>query len=235
MALWQVRLGLVGLVGLCAAVATTSGATPAPEAEPAPVVNDKQFHDKLLEIAKTYPEYGRVDDEMRWAPWLCRAPLPGRARFSRSSDEATHGKKLYSLFAKYRVSYLGQIGAEDTDATKKQDADQVIVKESWIPQEIKDPKDVLERPGRRGVRGDHFDPHVIKDGKTYKASKKGDLYIMMKLDPKTPDTDNGWVYGTVTPDGKTVTSAGKVASCTKCHETKPERLFGLGQVEKKGK
>jgi hypothetical protein len=51
---------------------------------------------------------------------------------------------------------------------------------------------------------------------------------MFKLDPKTPGTDEGWVYGTVTADGKTVTSAGRVASRMKCHQEAPhDRLFGL--------
>ena len=56
---------------------------------------------------------------------------------------------------------------------------------------------------------------------------------MMKLDPKTPGADDGWVYGTVSADGKTVTSAGRVASCMKCHETRPTRLFGLKQPDTK--
>ena len=40
-------------------------------------------------------------------------------------------------------------------------------------------------------------------------------------------SDAGWVYGTVTPDGR-VTSAGRVASCMGCHVDAPhERMFGL--------
>src|SRR5436190_351218 len=67
-----------------------------------------------------------------------------------------------------------------------------------------------------------------KGDKLFKATKQADLFIMFKLDPKTPGTDNGWVYGTVTPDGKTVTSAGRVESCMKCHQdAKADRLFGL--------
>jgi hypothetical protein len=51
---------------------------------------------------------------------------------------------------------------------------------------------------------------------------------MFKVDPKTKDTDNGWVYGTVTADGKKVTSSGKVESCMKCHQDAPhDRVFGL--------
>jgi hypothetical protein len=53
------------------------------------------------------------------------------------------------------------------------------------------------------------------------------LFIMMKLDPATPDTDHGWVYGTVAADRVTVTSAGRVASCMGCHESAGfDRLFG---------
>ena len=47
------------------------------------------------------------------------------------------------------------------------------------------------------------------------------------LDPKTPGTDDGWVYGTVSADGKTVTSAGRVDSCMRCHETRKDRVFGI--------
>lgn len=51
---------------------------------------------------------------------------------------------------------------------------------------------------------------------------------MMKLDPATPNTDDGWVYATLTPDGKAVTASGRIASCTECHTKAPhERLFGM--------
>ena len=50
---------------------------------------------------------------------------------------------------------------------------------------------------------------------------------MAKLAPETPGTDEGWIYGTVAPDG-TVTSAGLVESCMECHDSAPhERLFGV--------
>src|SRR5689334_17368640 len=41
-------------------------------------------------IAAAYPAWGRIDDELRWAPFLCRIPLPGLPRMSASSDSATH-------------------------------------------------------------------------------------------------------------------------------------------------
>src|SRR5438067_72847 len=69
----------------------------------------KPFADKLLEVAKTYERYGRVDDEYRWAPFLCREPRPGRAAFSASKDDGTHGRKLYSLFAKDHKAYAALV------------------------------------------------------------------------------------------------------------------------------
>src|SRR6185369_1352871 len=175
--------------------------------------------------------------EMRWAPYLCRAPMPGFARFSASKDDRTHGEKLYSLFVKDRAAYLG------LDPKKPVPVGQVIVKQSWIPEEVPARKSV-PFPGRGDVivtkdpqpgkdkfhhfDADHFYPYAGKGNKTYKASKQGDLFVMFKLDPRTPGTDNGWVYGTVTPDGKKVTSAGRVESCMKCHqEAKVDRLFGI--------
>ncbi len=210
-----------------------------PAAEPA-------FHKELKQIAADYLPWGRVDDEMRWAPYLCRAPRSAVALESASKDEATHGRKLYSLFAKELTDY------HEVSKTKSAKVGQVIVKQSWVPEEITgetadlvkkhaayptadistvarevrrvDPKNPLQRVE------DHFFPYVVKNGKVYKASKQADLFIMMKLDPKTPDTDDGWVYGTVTPDGKKVTSAGRVASCMKCHvDAKTDRLFGLAK------
>ena len=51
---------------------------------------------------------------------------------------------------------------------------------------------------------------------------------MYKTDPKTPGTDEGWVYGTVTADGKKVTAAGRVQSCINCHQdARNDRLFGI--------
>jgi hypothetical protein len=205
-------------------------AAPAPE-----VTNQERFHERLLEIARTYKDFGRLDDEFRWAPELCRMTRPGVARFSASKQEDTHGKKLYSLFVKERREYL----AMETDKTNS--IGQVVVKESWVPEEVTDPKEERKmlvtkvKPLEKGreqfdlsALGDHFLPYATKDGKTYRAAKQSDLFIMFKMDPKTPETDDGWVYGTVTADGKKVTSAGKVATCMKCHQDAGhDKLFGL--------
>jgi hypothetical protein len=54
---------------------------------------------------------------------------------------------------------------------------------------------------------------------------RGPLFVMIKTGE--PDSDAGWIYATITPDGKTVTASGKIASCMECHQAKRDRLFGL--------
>ena len=203
-------------------------------------VGEERLYDDMLKVAAEYKEWGRVDDEVRWAPWLCRNPNPGRAAFSKSSDDQTHGSKLYSLFAMHRDAYVDQ--AE----SKRVQIGQVLVKQSWIPEEITNADDkptkgidrrkVIRTPNPASAKevdrfhldDDNFYPYAWRGDKVFKATKQADLFIMMKLDPKTPGTDAGWVYATVTPDGKKVTAAGKIESCMKCHlQAKNDRLFGL--------
>ena len=223
--------------------------TPQPAEPEKPAQSEKQidspFNKEFLKAAAEYKPWGRVDDKLSWAPSACAAPggpafyPPPQPQFSASKDEVTHGQKLYSLFAKNRNDYLG-IAKSKTAAVG-----QIIVKQSWVPEEITDvkkqpakridPQEIIRTPNSEApdlptLKGDHFYPYVRKGEKVFKASKQGDLFVMMKLDPKTPGTDEGWVYATLSPDGKKLTSAGMVESCMKCHqETKTDRLFGLGK------
>jgi hypothetical protein len=211
------------------------------ERAPAPAsTSEKPFQTELLKIAAEYKSWGRVDDQMRWAPGMCRTPRPGRAYVSDSNDEQTHGQKLYSLFARDRDEYYHSM--PDKPVT----VGQTIVKQSWIPEAATLPNDrsmyeidrdkIIRTPPRSSDaptakplrEDDHFYPYARRGDKLFKASKQADLFIMLKMDPKTPGTDAGWVYGTVTPDGKIVSSGGKLESCMKCHQkAKPDRLFGL--------
>ena len=180
------------------------------------------FAQRAQEIAAEYLAWGRVDDEWRWAPGLCRIPLPGVARPSQSNDTATHGNKLYSVFVKHRDAY--PMGPH---------TDQVVVKQSWTAERVdtpdggKSPYDP-EQYSPATDAGDHFYPYAKgDDGTTYRAANPAGLYIMFKLDRATPDTDDGWVYATILPDGR-VTAAGLVGSCQRCHEDAAhDRLFGV--------
>jgi hypothetical protein len=177
------------------------------------------FAAQAMAIASDYLAWGRVDDELRWAPFLCRQPLPGIARQSESADEGTHGGKLYSVFAKNHQAY-----------PNGPHTDQAVVKQSWRTEPVSG-QDASFNPGAwrpEGDGGDHFYPYAEKDGVLYRATEPAGLFIMFKVDPATPDTDEGWVYATVSPAGQ-LTSSGRVAACMGCHETSAthERLYGV--------
>ena len=71
-------------------------------------------------------------------------------------------------------------------------------------------------------------PFLKRQGHSYRADALDSLFIMFKVDPANDASDNGWVYGTVSADGKTVTSSGKVEQCMVCHvDAGDDRLFGL--------
>jgi hypothetical protein len=176
------------------------------------------FAQRAQAIAGEYAGWGRVDDELRWAPFLCRIPLPGVAYMSASTDTATHGRKLYSVFVKRRDAY----------PAGRQAADQVVVKESWTAEPVDTPYSPESAAHAGGnTAGNHFYPYAKQGDTVYRAAARAGLYIMFKVDPPTADTDQGWVYATLTPDGR-VTAAGRVASCMSCHEQAPhDRLFGV--------
>lgn len=207
-----------GAAGSDAPTPVGSGGAPGPvdAADAPPLV--EAFAAMAREIAVDYPAWGRVDDELRWAPWLCRIPLPGIARPSESNDAATHGRKLYSVFAKNHDAYPAG------DQTG-----QIVVKQSWTAELVTTPGEVFAPASAMFApdAGDHFYGYAQGDGGVYRAADLAGLYIMFKLDPSTPDTDDGWVYATVTADGQ-VTAAGRVSSCMNCHEVAThERLFGV--------
>jgi hypothetical protein len=215
--------GVSAMGDASADVSVDSGGGPNDAGSDAPIV--AAFAEEARAIAANYKSWGRVDDEWRWAPFLCRLPLPGVARPSQSDDPATHGQKLYSVFAKNHASYPA--GPH---------TDQAVVKESWVPEVVTE-GDASYNPGSYrpssdagdlAIDADHFYGYAKGEGGVvYRAAAPAGLFIMFKLAPTTPDTDEGWVYATVTTAGQ-VTSAGRVASCMGCHEAADhERLFGV--------
>src|SRR5688500_11569877 len=73
---------------------------------------------------------------------------------------------------------------------RSQPVGQVIVKESWSP--------AADSTSQKPATGE-----------------RGPLFLMMKTGDA--DSDEGWIYATATPDGRTITSSGKLASCMECH------------------
>ena len=175
------------------------------------VVLDERFVPLIRAAAAEYLGFERVTGDVKTAPTDCR--LPPKVVL-RSAAEKEHGKKLYLLFARQ---------AEGLEYVKKGEpaaAGQTLVKESWqsVPGWQTAETEASGRHGRLElVDGEHV-AH---------AGASAGLFVMHKLAADTPGTDQGWVYGTVDPSG-TVTSAGVVASCVRCHQDATEdRRFGL--------
>jgi len=189
---------------------------PPPELSESFVTDSPQFHAAVLKAAGDYLKYSLVDQHPNWAPSLCAAPSdPPRVAISASEAADSHGQKLYYLFAKQQTAYeYASHGANPVG--------QVVVKESWTAEPTEEAAGFAQH-----ASGWQVTPYATHQGKTFKPGEKGPLFVMLKLDPTTPETDQGWVYATLTPDGKEVQAAGRLQTCMGCHqEAKPDRLFG---------
>lgn len=192
----------------------------------------RDWHAELARVANTYAEFGRVDDEARWAPWLCRLPDPGSARLSSaappaSGDDPSHGLKLYAVWALDAESYSGHPPSvplsQSRGETDWSAYEQVLVKEAWTPVEVEAPDE--------GSRGFGEMRPASRDGRWFGPGESAGLFLMLRPADDSPGTDAGWIYGTVSPGGE-VTSAGLVASCMDCHAQAAEgRVFGLPKSE----
>jgi hypothetical protein len=162
-------------------------------------------------------------------------PNAAKPHMSKAADGG-HARKLYSLFAKDHNAYVLLNAPHPAPPA----IGQVIAKESWVPELVKDAKPDDPRGGwavkpEKGAPdvgdGDHFGRYHREGDKLYRAATLAGVYLVYKKPETTPGTDKGWVYATLTPKGE-VTSAGRVASCMGCHASaKHERLFGSRATE----
>lgn len=228
------RLPLLVLLITAAVGAQTTGRSNAQVTEP----NDRRWHQHLKDIASVYPHWGNLDDAARWAPELCGMPPLPAARHSGAKKDSPHGSKLYALYVSDPQAYGAPPGrggftlGPTTDAVmeaRKRLAPlkQIIVKEAWKPELMKwKPDSRRSAPAPKAWGASRLRP-CQRGGKWYRAQDRAGLFIMMKLDPKTKGTDQGWVYGTITAKGK-ITASGRISSCMGCHvKAKNDRLFGL--------
>lgn len=187
-----------------------------PKPRPAPVKAkdvESPFTPVLKDAVKGYEQFVRVTGEAKVAPTDCRLP-PTVARLSTAEKE--HGQKLYLLYARQAE------GREYVKPGEPAAVGQTLVKESW--QCVEGPQKGPTEAGKRY----EFGAPILRDGdKQFHAGAFHGLFVMHKLAPTTPDTDQGWIYGTIDRDG-IVTAVGKVASCMQCHQDATEdRRFGL--------
>lgn len=189
---------------------------------------DSRWADEVRAVVSTYESWGRVDDEFRWAPWLCRIPRAASAHVSESDDAKSHGHKLYTLYALDPEAYGAPRSAMMSEVATVAGLSQVIVKESFSPVPLDDALETKLGSAPNGGVGEHGLQPAERDGRRFVAGDRKGLFIMMKTDPPAEGTDAGWVYATVEPDMITVTAVGVIESCVGCHaEAGDDRLFGL--------
>ena len=127
---------------------------------------DERFVADVKDAFAAYRIWGRVDDEMRWAPFLCRMPQPGRPAMSGAADGA-HARRLYSLFAKEHTAYAALGNANAPVGGNAQAGAQIVAKESFLPEVVADAPKAPLPSGSDPPEADHFHPYTTgEDGKT---------------------------------------------------------------------
>jgi hypothetical protein len=185
-----------------------------------PTGSDAAF---LAIVAREYKTWRLADDELHWAPGLCRLPMRGGEHISRAA-KATHDGKLFRLWAYDLDAYgvaagwidrAGGSGTPTSRGTMLPEFAQVLVKESFVAEPW--------HPGDKSEFGAH---HAMRDGKPFRPGDPIGLFVMLQLATPRDGTDDGWIYGTVAPDG-TVSPASDSGMCRDCHATRPNRVFGI--------
>lgn len=205
---------------------TTKPAEPTPIAN-APVDpprNDDALAPMLREIATTYRSWGMVDNQFHWAPGLCAMPMEGVAHLSTAQGEGAHAQKVFLLYASDAMGYwkatdekgrLPKSLAQPHALASRTDVAQVLVKESFVP----------AKPGEGGTMHGHVRA-ARKGDETFVAGDPMGLFVMAQLSGMPANTDEGWIYATIAPDG-TIGESGVIASCRDCHAKEADRVFGV--------
>jgi hypothetical protein len=197
-----------------------TGERPAPVA-PAPRPPD--VYALLMEVAGEYQRFERVSD---WtgSPMSSDAPVRRGMMMSRCSDAAaggaaaSHCGRMHRLFAREGWDYrmLGQgsgAGAAPGQAVVMPTHRAQVVPFESVPLDD---------------RGNPPEDYVESGGQWHRAGEAMELFVMLRLSPDTPGTDDGWVYGVLSADGRRVIQEGRIDSCLRCHAGAPHgRLFGL--------
>jgi hypothetical protein len=241
----------LGIVGAGLAVGRPGGEPPEqkPEAPRAPAAATRPSdapaappgaEAAVKGFAADYKKWCRVSDHAHIAPTDCMARPPEGAQMSESGDEKTHGRKLYFLYIKETpknggvYDYATAFGGDPP----RQPVGQVFVKQSWKAVEVEPSAVPREQTGHSFETREHPEQYLVEGGKAWKTGEAAELYVMYKMDPATKDTDQGWVYATLEPDGSKVIQIGRIASCMGCHEkAEYDRVMGQPRArhEREGK
>ena len=173
---------------------------------------------RVAAVARAYASWQRIAPDPKWAPPDCAPPWPpprGDMERSRVATEEQHGGKLYYLFAADAVEYRHEARPPPTRAR----VGQALVKQAFTAERVGEVRDK-----NAAIPPKHA---VAHNTDLYRAGQPIGLFVMNKVAEAAEGTDDGWIYGVVAADGKTVTEAGRVETCAGCHRNaKRDRVFG---------
>jgi hypothetical protein len=190
-----------------------------------PVVASTDFAPMLREVASAYRNWGLVDNQFHWAPGLCALPSEGVAHYSTVSAPAAHAEKVFVLYALDPMAYWKATDAKGPFPetlkrvpwiTGRQNLEQVLVKESFVPTKPGESKNSLGFRVSPAKKGEEY----------YTAGEPMGLFVMARLEGSPAGTDEGWVYATIAPDGE-IRESGNIAACHDCHAKEKDRIFGV--------
>ena len=170
------------------------------------------------------PELPVVGPHLNWSPFLCMMPPAARALHSTVEAEGGHGSKIYALRSNQGEAYM-KLGTEEEVELP---LFTVLVKEAFAPvlHAGEDAPSPHSTPGWELATSQGYIPFAERDGLTYRTGAPRGLFVMLRLPQDTPDTMDGWAFGTVDAAGR-VTGAGAMESCIRCHQTAEHGgLFG---------
>lgn len=192
--------------------------------------------DTVLQAALAAADYELVGPHVLWSPFLCSAPPAPSVRHSAAPADTGHGRKLYVLRSNDAETYLKHLHGDPLAVEANAAVEGpvsipvglTLVKQAFAPEPYdgEPPPEVTVYGSRDGLVDGYY-PYSERKGRVYRTGEPIGSFVMVKVAPDTPDSERGWIYGTVTPDGE-VTSAGRVESCLSCHrKAGDESLFGV--------
>lgn len=174
--------------------------------------------------AGSVPELPVVGPHLNWSPFLCMMPPAARALHSTVEAEDGHGSKIYALRSNQGGPYM-KLGTEEEVELP---LFTVLIKEAFTPvlHAGEDAPSPHSTPGWELASSHGYIPFAERDGLTYRTGDSRGLFVMLRLPEGTPDTMDGWAFGTVDPAGR-ITGAGAIKSCIRCHRAaEHDGLFG---------
>lgn len=197
-----------------------------------------QRNAELIELAAAeFGAFERVAENVSVVPADGADPLRSAPASLTAVDPiGGHGGTVYALYASKALSYQSLL-----DRVRSPEG-QTLVMQAWRAQRVDrggaSPAATRSPESGSSTSYPTTDPiartfagsrpaAVERGGERWAAGQAVGLFIMRRLEVDAAQTDMGWIYGVVGPDGA-VRRSGLIESCIECHRKAPyERLYGL--------